>query len=180
MKMRCGLAALSTFWTTAAVLAAMAFDAVNEHVHEGSPLGALLTEHLTLLVMIWSAIYFVFWICFDLALATPLRTMASELSRLGTGSFEPIKVLTRVREIGDVARAVNAMIDRMKRASPRHTADAMQDDVAALRAIACSLSPLAERQAKRIREVADDLQIELAALVQGGTGLTVATPPVPR
>ena len=167
MKKRWGLAAVATFWTTAAATFAMAFDAINEHVRRGAPVSSLVAEHLMHVVLLSSVIYFVLWISFDLALASPLRAIAVDLYRLGTGSLEPIAVRTRVREIDGIARAVNLMVDRMKLNFPRHTVDAVQADVLALRAIAQSLPPLAEPQAKRIMDVAADLQLELAALVHG-------------
>jgi methyl-accepting chemotaxis protein len=165
MTKRWGLAAISTFWTSAAVAAAMAFDGINEHVRTGTPIGTLVAEHLTHVVVLASAIYFVLWISFDLALAAPLRAIAAELYRLGTGSLEPIAVKTRVREIDGVARAVNLMVERMKLNFPRHAVDVVQADVTALRAIAHSLLPLAEDHARRIMSVAADLQFELATLL---------------
>lgn len=167
MKMRWGLAAVSTFWTSAAVAVTMAFHAINEHVRTGTPIGALFAEHLTHVVLLASAIYFVLWISFDLALAAPLRAIASDLYRLGTGSLEPVTLKTRVREIDGVARAVNLMVERMKLNFPRHAVDVVQADVTALRAIAHSLPPAAEEQARRILNVAADLQFELATLLHG-------------
>lgn len=164
MKKRWGLAAVSTFWTTGAVVAAMAFDAINEHLRRGSPMGALVTEHLPHILLLLSAIYFLLWISFDLALASPLRKIAAGLDRLGSGSLEPVTLASRVREIDGVARAVNRMVDRLRLNFPHPTVDAVQADVSALRAIARSLPPLAERQAKRIMGVAADLELELAAL----------------
>ena len=98
---------------------------------------------------------------------TPLRAIAAELYRLGTGYLEPITVKTRVREIYAIARAVSSMTERMKLSFPRHAADVVQADVTALRAIAHSMPPLAEDQAKRIMNVAADLQLELATLLHG-------------
>lgn len=167
MKKRWGLAAVATFWTTAAVTAAMVIEAISEHVRNGSPVATLVAEHLTHLVVLTTAIYFVLWISFDLALAAPLRTIASDLYRLGTGSLDPIALKTRVREIDGVTRAVNLMVERMKLNFPRHTVNAVQADVIALRAIALSLPPPAEAQARQIIDVAADLQLELATLLHG-------------
>lgn len=167
MKKRWGLAAVSTFWITAAVAATMAFDAINEHLRRGSASGALVTEHLTHILLLASAIYFILWISFDLALASPLRGIAAGLYRLGSGSLEPVTVKSRVREIDDIARAVNLIVVRLQLNFPRHTVDVVQADVTALRAIAHSFPPSAERQAKRIMEVAADLQLELATLLHG-------------
>lgn len=167
MKSRWGLAAVSTFWTSAAVVAAMTFDGINEHVRTGTPIGTLVAEHFTHVVVPASAIYLVVWISFDLALAAPLRAIAAELYRFGTGNLEPITVKTRVREIDAIARAVSLMTERMKLNFPRHAVDVVQADVTALRAIAHSLPPLAEDQAKRIMNVAADLQLELATLLHG-------------
>ena len=55
----------------------------------------------------------------------------------------------------------------MKLNFPRHSVDVVQADLTALRAIAHSLPPLAEDQARRIMNVAADLQLELATLLHG-------------
>lgn len=167
MKARVGLAVVSTFWTSIAVAAAMALDAATEHVRTGTPIGTLVAEHLAHVVIPASAIYLLVWIGFDLALAAPLRALSAELYRLGVGSLEPVTVKTRVREIEGMARAVNLMVERMKLNFPRHSVDVVQADVTALRAIAHSLPPLAEDQARRIMNVAADLQLELATLLHG-------------
>lgn len=174
MLKRWGLAVVATLWTTAALTVAMALDAVRDHVRNGSSLGTLAAQHLMHVVVLTVAVYIVLWISFDLVLAAPLRSIAADLYRLGTGSLEPLSVRTRVSEIHGVERAVNLMIERMKLNFPRHSVDAVQANVIALRAIAQSLPSSAESQAKRIMDVAMDLQLELATLVHGDANVTQA------
>ena len=180
MKRRWGLAAVSTSLTFTAVAAAMTFDGINEHVRTGTSIGSFITEHITHVVIPASAIYLVLWISFDLALAAPLRAIAAELHRLHTGSLEPISIKTRVREIDGVARAVNLMVDTMKLNFPRHAVDVVQADVTALRAIARSLPPLADEHARRIMNVAADLQLEVATLLHGEPNTAHQTRPSTR